>query len=146
LNAQHLACVLSFPCNNNSKFMKKRSLTYWILTAFAFATSIQLGIASPAENETKPLKAGYHEIKSKKAGQLLKKHKDLIVLDIRTEKEYVAGHIAKAKHVDFTKMILNPAWKNSIAKLLTWCIALQAVAADVPWKFLEISDLRGSTT
>ena len=81
--------------------MKKHTLSYWILTAFAFATSIQLGIASPAENETKPLKAGYHEIKAKKAGQLLKQHKDLIVLDIRTEKEYVAGHITKAKHVDF---------------------------------------------
>ena len=81
--------------------MKKRSFTYWILTAFAFASSIQIGIASPAENKTKPLKAGYHEIKAKKAGLLLKNHKDLIVLDIRTEKEYVAGHIAKAKHVDF---------------------------------------------
>lgn len=81
--------------------MKKHSMTYWILTVFAFATSIQIGLTSPAEKETKPLKAGYHEIKAKLAGQLLKKHKDLIVLDIRTEKEYVAGHINKAKHVDY---------------------------------------------
>ncbi len=81
--------------------MNQQILKYWMMAIVALFTSIQWGIASPEEKAPKPLKAGYHEIKAKKAGQLLKKHKDLVVLDIRTEKEFVAGHITKAKHVDY---------------------------------------------
>ena len=108
MNAPHQTCVLNNSCNNFFKRMKNQSLTHWVIGLIALATSIQIGIASPAEKETKPLKAGYHEIKSKKAGTLLKKHKDLVVIDIRTEKEYIAGHIAKAKLINFFEDDFKP--------------------------------------
>ena len=113
LNASHQTCVSNNSCNNHFKLMNNQSLTHWMLGLFALALSMQTGIASPAEKETKPLKAGYHEIKSKKAGKLLKEHKDLVVLDIRTMKEYVEGHIDKAKHIDF----FEDSFKTLLEKL-----------------------------
>lgn len=60
-----------------------------------------IGKAQENSEEVAPLKAGYHEIKSKQASGILKKHKDVVILDIRTEKEYTAGHIQKAKWLDY---------------------------------------------
>lgn len=83
--------------------MKNSLIQYWMLSLVTLALGIQSSLAKPEQEAAKPapLKAGYHEIKSKKAHDLLQKHKELIVLDIRTEREYVAGHIQKAKHIDY---------------------------------------------
>lgn len=60
-----------------------------------------LGWAQGTQQNPAPLKAGYHEIQSKQANEILKEHEEMVILDIRTEKEYAAGHIKKAKWVDF---------------------------------------------
>lgn len=40
-------------------------------------------------------------VDGKGAAALIKENKDVIVLDIRTPKEYAGGHIAGAKNIDF---------------------------------------------
>ena len=43
-----------------------------------------IGKAQEKSEEVAPLKAGYHEIQSKQASGILKKHKEVVILDIRT--------------------------------------------------------------
>ena len=52
-----------------------------------------IGKAQENSEEVAPLKAGYHEIKSKQASGILKKHKDVVILDIRTEKAVSYTHL-----------------------------------------------------
>ena len=75
----------------------------WALLTLSLAWQMTMTVQAAEAERPKPLKAGYHEIKSAKAIALLKQHQGLIILDIRTEKEYLAGHIIKAKHVDYYK-------------------------------------------
>lgn len=69
--------------------------------------------AEDKKNDTTPLKEGYHEIKSKEASALINAHKNMVILDIRTMKEYAAGHIQKAKHIDF----FENNFKSNLEKL-----------------------------
>ena len=87
-----------------------------------------IGKAQENSEEVAPLKAGYHEIQSKQASGILKKHKDVVILDIRTEKEYTASHIQKAKWLDYYQddSACSP---NSTGKSPTWSIVRQEVAA-----------------
>lgn len=76
----------------------------WILKTLACAVgllSIPNSHAEDKKTEAALLKEGYHEIKSKEASALIKAHQNMVILDIRTMKEYAAGHIKKAKHIDF---------------------------------------------
>ena len=73
----------------------------WLLVMTLILGISLIGKAQENSEEVAPLKAGYHEIKSKQASGILKKHKDVVILDIRTEKEYTAGHIQKAKWLDY---------------------------------------------
>ena len=44
---------------------------------------------------------GYYEILSKQAAALLKKYRNLVILDIRTPKEFKAGHLKGAKNLNY---------------------------------------------
>ena len=55
------------------------------------------------ENETATKKApeGFYDLESPQASSVLKRFSTLIILDIRTPKEFAAGHLKGAKNVDF---------------------------------------------
>lgn len=44
---------------------------------------------------------GYYEILSKQASALLKKYRNLVILDIRTPKEFKAGHLKEARNLNY---------------------------------------------
>ena len=44
---------------------------------------------------------GYYEILSKQAAALLKKYRNLVILDIRTTKEFKAGRLKEAKNLNY---------------------------------------------
>ena len=52
------------------------------------------------EAEKEPPK-GYYEISSKQAAALLKKYRNLVILDIRTPKEFKAGRLKGAKNLNY---------------------------------------------
>ena len=52
------------------------------------------------ETEKEPPK-GHYEILSKQADALLKKYRNLVILDIRTPKEFKAGHLKGAKNLNY---------------------------------------------
>ena len=85
----------------------------WLLVMTLILGISLIGKAQENSEEVAPLKAGYHEIQSKQACGILKKHKDVVILDIRTEKEYTAGHIQKAKWLDY----YQDDFKAKLAKL-----------------------------
>jgi rhodanese-related sulfurtransferase len=43
-------------------------------------------------------------LKVEEAYELIKNNKDLIILDVRTNKEYLGGHIAKAKSIPLNQL------------------------------------------
>jgi len=88
----------------------------WLLKTLACAVGVLSFSNTHAEDkktDTAPLKEGYHEIKSKEASALINAHKNMVILDIRTMKEYAAGHIQKAKHIDF----FENNFKSNLEKL-----------------------------
>lgn len=92
------------PWHNLPTKMKTNDMKNWILRTLACAIgllSISNSYAEDKKTDATPLKEGYHEIKSKEASALIKAHKEMVILDIRTMKEYTTGHIKKAKHIDF---------------------------------------------
>lgn len=50
---------------------------------------------------TKLPPSGYYDIESPQASAILKKFPKIIVLDIRTPREYQGGHLKNAKNIDF---------------------------------------------
>jgi rhodanese-related sulfurtransferase len=44
---------------------------------------------------------GFYDMESPQAGAMLKKFPSFVILDIRTPKEFAAGHLKGAKNVDF---------------------------------------------
>lgn len=52
------------------------------------------------EAEKEPPK-GYYEILSKQANALLKKYRNWVILDLRTPKEFKAGHLKGAKNLNY---------------------------------------------
>ena len=100
--------------NRQSRFMFQRIYQKtWLLVMTLILGISLIGKAQENSEEVAPLKAGYHEIQSKQASGILKKHKDVVILDIRTEKEYTAGHIQKAKWLDY----YQDDFKAKLAKL-----------------------------
>lgn len=53
------------------------------------------------------------EITAKKALTLLKENPEIIVIDVRTPKEYAEGHISKAQNIDFK----SNRFRQELAKL-----------------------------
>lgn len=100
--------------NRHSQLMFQRICQkIWPLSMTLILGVSMIGKAQENSQEVAPLKAGYHDIQSKRASGILKKHKDLVILDIRTEKEYTAGHIQKAKWLDY----YQDDFKAKLAKL-----------------------------
>jgi len=61
-----------------------------------------LTLRSQAQAPATPQKPeNVKHVNAKQAAELLEKHKDVVVLDIRTAKEFQEGHIAHAKNIDF---------------------------------------------
>ncbi len=66
--------------------------------------STLLFAAEPTEKKTPAPKPGFHDVQAREASLLLKLHKkQLMILDIRTDEEFLEGHIKRAKHIDFFK-------------------------------------------
>ena len=53
------------------------------------------------KEKTKNPPSGYYDIESPQASAILKKFPKVIVLDIRTPREYQGGHLKNAKNIDF---------------------------------------------
>ena len=52
------------------------------------------------EEKSKP-PAGFFDIDSTRAAALIKKHPDMVILDIRTPKEFAEGHLKGAENLDY---------------------------------------------
>jgi len=61
---------------------------------------ISVSLPALADHHEKSDKPVQH-VKSPQAAKLLKQDKEIVVLDIRTEKEFKSGHIKGAKNIDF---------------------------------------------
>lgn len=70
--------------------------------------------AVPALADNKDAAKGAHEASIDEVDALMKKNKDLVVLDVRTKEEYTGdGHLPGAKLVDF----LDNSFTKSVEKL-----------------------------
>lgn len=78
--------------------MKNKAFTalFIALMTVAFAPHLHAEDQGKAD-QTKPIK----HVESEAAAKLLNDNKEIIVLDIRTPKEFKAGHIKGAKNIDF---------------------------------------------
>ena len=73
----------------------KASLVLALLVCLSSALSAQT--AAPPQEPAVPVK----NVSAEDAEKLLKERKDVVVIDLRTEAEFKAGHIAGAKNIDF---------------------------------------------
>lgn len=122
LNAPHSiprtkeTCLSPQAWQYSNKHKMRLNMKHWLLSSLACVIgflSVSQGLAEDKKSDAAPLKEGYHEIKSKAAAALIKAHKKVVVLDIRTMKEYRIGHIKKAKHIDF----FENSFKSNLEKL-----------------------------
>ncbi len=78
-----------------------RTLTAWIgLLGLVLTLSLRANDSKDAKAE-KPAPKGYYDVESPQAASILKRFPKLIILDIRTPREYAAGHLKGAKNIDF---------------------------------------------
>jgi rhodanese-related sulfurtransferase len=63
----------------------------------AVIAALLASLAAPLSAESGPAK----NVSPDEAAKMLAKRKDIVVLDLRTETEFKAGHIAGAKNIDF---------------------------------------------
>ena len=56
---------------------------------------------SDQPDKKKSAPAGFYDIESPQAASILKRFPNFVILDIRTPKEFAAGHLKGAKNVDF---------------------------------------------
>lgn len=77
--------------------MKQLFILAWAVVLVALPCQLAAQTAGDAE----PKKVGVKNVEVGEADRLLKQHKGIVVLDVRTPKEYAEGHIANAKNVDF---------------------------------------------
>lgn len=68
-----------------------------IALAIVVASCCEILLAEPAA----PAESAVKNVTVAEAEALLKERKDVVVLDIRTDVEFQAGHIAGAKNIDF---------------------------------------------
>lgn len=54
-----------------------------------------------AESAVKEKSAGVKNVEVNEADRLLTENKKIVILDVRTPKEYAQGHLAGAKNIDF---------------------------------------------
>lgn len=73
------------------------------LPALAALLSILLCLSLPAEEAQpeKPAPKGFYDVESPQAASILKRFPKLIILDIRTPREFAEGHLKGAKNIDF---------------------------------------------
>lgn len=76
-----------------------------MLTLMLF--TLMTGCDAPAEA------SGSLDIDSRTAAALIEKDEDVVIVDVRTPREFAAGHLEGAVNVDFT----SPTFKADIAKL-----------------------------
>lgn len=72
--------------------------TYWLLVTLALLIGTP---ATPAAAADKPVAAAIQHVDAAGGEKLLGEKKGTVVLDIRTAKEFAAGHIATARNLDF---------------------------------------------
>ncbi len=70
------------------------------MRVLAGCVALCVGLGVLAEELSPPPK-GFHDLKSPKAAVVLKKFGGFVILDIRTPKEFAAGHLKDAKNIDF---------------------------------------------
>ena len=133
--------------NRHSWIMFQRICQKTWLLAMTLILGISLiGKAQENSEEVAPLKAGYHEIKSKQASGILKKHKDVVILDIRTKRNTLQATFKKRSGSIIIRMTSRPSSPNSTGKSPTWSIVRQEVAAASRCSCSGTLALPGSTT
>ena len=60
-----------------------------------------VSLARPLSAQTAAPAAAVKNVSAEDAEKLLREKKDIVVLDLRTDAEFKAGHIAGAKNIDF---------------------------------------------
>lgn len=70
----------------------------WVFLTLAL---LLRGTATSASAADKPVAATIQHVDAADGEKLLGERKDVVVLDIRTAKEFAAGHIAAARNLDF---------------------------------------------
>lgn len=58
-------------------------------------------MAEDKKTVTKKAPEGYYDLESPQAASVIKRFSSLVILDIRTPKEFAAGHLKGAKNLDF---------------------------------------------
>ncbi|MDM3870720.1 rhodanese-like domain-containing protein [Porticoccus sp. W117] len=70
----------------------------WFLAAMIFACAV---VQADVADEVGQLKNGIRHLDGQQAGQVVEQHPEVLVLDIRTPKEFAEGHIAGALNIDY---------------------------------------------
>jgi rhodanese-related sulfurtransferase len=83
-----------------------KTLLNFSLISMLFFGFMQTVLAVPEPDSIK-------HVTAKEAAKYLKANPDTVVLDIRTPKEYKAGHLAKAKNIDY----YEDDFKSDLGKL-----------------------------
>ncbi len=89
--------------------MKNKAFAALFVALMTFTLSTPAPAADQEKSDTgKPIK----HVKADAAGKLLKDHKEIIVIDIRTPNEFKAGHIKGARNIDFYEDDFGLAIRN----------------------------------
>ncbi len=71
------------------------------MKSFLSFAAVLTCLASPLSAQTAAPAVAVKNVSADDAEKLLKEKKEIVVLDLRTETEFKAGHIAGAKNIDF---------------------------------------------
>jgi len=86
--------------------LKKRSLyiTLAVLIVLIISIAILIGMSGSDETFSETTRYVYKEISAEQAKILFEKNTDAIVLDIRDEEDYTAGHIPNATQTTYSEI------------------------------------------
>ena len=71
------------------------------MKAFLFLAAVLTCLTRPLSAQTAAPAVAVKNVSAEDAEKLLKEKKEIVVIDLRTETEFKAGHIAGAKNIDF---------------------------------------------
>ncbi|UTW44145.1 rhodanese-like domain-containing protein [bacterium SCSIO 12696] len=84
-----------------------------IIQKSCLALALMFGVGANADVTVGKLKDGIRHVNAAQAGQVVQQYPDVVVLDIRTPKEFNDAHIAGALNIDY----YASDYKQNLAKL-----------------------------